>query len=140
MSIRTNAKSVGKNDAQSAEIVAGIRKEWLKASDERKQEIALDFKIGYMAGREKISLDAAEEIMAEGKVSKKNTGMIDRAYSGYRYHIVLGKTKPTTPVKHTRIQARVRESAMTFLSEFEGKDRAAKIKQARAVLQALLDQ
>lgn len=137
MSIRTNAKSVGKNDAQSAEIVAGIRKEWLKASDERKQEIALDFKIGYMAGREKISLDDAEAIMAEGKVSKKNTGMIDRAYSGYRYHIVLGKTKPTTPVKSMRVQSHLREAATSFLAEFEGETLADQITQAIRVLQAM---
>ena len=137
MSIRTDAKTIGSNDAKSFETAAALSKLWHKSRPEVKQEIALDFKIGYMAGREKISLDAAEEIMAEGKVSKKNTGMIDRAYSGYRYHIVLGKTKPTTPVKSMRVQAHLREAATSFLAEFEGETLAEQIAQAIKVLQAM---
>ena len=56
MSIRTSAKSIGNNDAKSQDLATAIRKAWLKASDERKAEIRLDFMIGHMSGRERFSL------------------------------------------------------------------------------------
>ena len=57
MSIRTSAKSIGNNDAKSADLASAIRKAWLKASDQRKAEIRLDFMVGYISGQERISLD-----------------------------------------------------------------------------------
>ena len=136
MSTRTDAKSIGNNDAKSAEIAAGIRTKWLKASDEKKREIALDFKVGYIAGRDRLSISDAEAVMAEGKVNERNTKMISRAVSAFNYHVVNGKTKPA-PQRHTRIQAHVREAATTFLAEFEGETLAEQIAQAIRVLQAM---
>lgn len=137
MSIRTDAKTIGSNDAKSFETAAALSKLWHKSRPEVKQEIAVDFKIGYIAGREKVSLADAERIVAEGKTSKANTAMIDRAYSAYRYYIVQGKTKPTTPVKSMRVQAHLREAATSFLAEFEGETLADQITQAIKVLQAM---
>ena len=55
MSIRTTAKSIGNKDAQSKALASAIRKAWLKASDERKAEIRLDFMVGYISWQERIS-------------------------------------------------------------------------------------
>ena len=138
MSIRTTAKSIGNNDAKSADLASAIRKAWLKASDERKAEIRLDFMVGYISGRERNSLSEAEAIIEAGKgASKAHAQSIDRASSAFRYHIVQGKTKPKAPEQHARVSKAHREAAMAFLGEFEGENRAEQIKQAIAVLNAL---
>ena len=138
MSIRTTAKSIGNKDAQSKALASAIRKAWLKASDQRKAEIRLDFMVGYISGRERISLSEAEAVIKAGKgAGKRNAECIDRASSAFRYHIVQGKTKPSAEPSHTRVSKAHREAAMAFLGEFEGENRAEQIKQAIAVLNAL---
>ena len=138
MSIRTTAKSIGNKDAQSEALATAIRKAWLKASDQRKAEIRLDFMVGYISGRERISLSEAEAVIKAGKgAGKRNAECIDRASSAFRYHIVQGKTKPSAEPSHTRVSKAHREAAMAFLGEFEGENRAEQIKQAIAVLNAL---
>ena len=70
MSIRLSAKSIGNKDAQSEALATATRKAWLKASPERKAEIRFDFIVGYMAGRERISLSDAEAIFEAGKIGR----------------------------------------------------------------------
>ena len=45
--------------------------------------------------------------------------------------------KPATPKSHGRITREAREMGMNFLSNFEGKDRAAQVRAAIALLKAL---
>ena len=135
MSTRTSAKSIGNNDARSAEYAASIRKAWLKADPETQAEIAADFKIGYIAGRERISLSDALAIFEAGKgagVPKKHVAMIDRAVSGFNYHIRNGKTKPSAEPKSFRVQRDLREAAEAYLKLFDNNATAA-IKVLRAV-------
>ena len=135
MSTRTSAKSIGNNDARSAEHAASIRKAWLKADPEKQAEIAADFKIGYIAGRERISLSDALAIFEAGKgagVPKKHVAMIDRAVSGFNYHIRNGKTKPSAEPKSFRVQRDLREAAEAYLKLFDNNATAA-IKVLRAV-------
>lgn len=47
------------------------------------------------------------------------------------------ETKPATPKSHGRITREAREIGMDFLSNFEGKDRAAQVRAAIALLKAL---
>ncbi len=142
MSIRVTAKSIGKNDATSSEIAATIRAAFNKASAERKAEIMADFKIGYIAGRERISLSDAQGIFEAGKgkgATKAHIAMIDRATSGFNYHIRDGKTKPKSaePVKRMRVSTERRELAMDFLGNFKGENLQEQIEQAIALLNAL---
>ena len=142
MTIRTNAKSIGNNDAKSADLATAIRKAWLKASDERKSEIRLDFIVGYIAGRDRLSISDAEAIVEAGKgegVPAKHKAMIARAVSGFIYHIRDAKTKPSTEARHARtiVSKAHRAAAMDFLGNFEGETLAEQIKAAIAVLNAL---
>ena len=140
MSIRTNSKSIGNNDAKSATIAATIRKAWLKAKPEAQAEIAAEFKIGYIAGKERISLSEAQAIFEAGKgAGAINPGAIDRAYSAFVYHIVQGKAKPVpqAPKKRNRYSAELREAGMDFLANFEGENLNEQITKAIALLNAL---
>jgi hypothetical protein len=140
MTIRTNAKSIGNNDAKSADLATAIRKQWLKASDERQAEIRLDFMVGYIAGRDRLSISQAEGIVEAGKgegVPEKHKAMIARAVSGFIYHIRDGKTKPSTEASHARVSKAHRALAMDFLGNFEGETLGEQIRQAIAVLNAL---
>ena len=136
MSIRTNAKSIGNNDARSAELATTIRKAWLKAKPEQQAEIAAEFKVGYIAGRERISLSDALAIFEAGKgagAPKAHIAMIDRAVSGFNYHIKHGKTKPAAaPVKSMRLSADVRQAAKDFLAMFDNVADAKKALEAVA--------
>ena len=132
MSTRTNAKSIGNNDAKSASIAAEIRKAWLKAGPEKRAEIAREFKIGYISGKERISLSQAEAIFEAGKGANAiDPGAIDRATSGFNYHIAQGKAKAEKAVKRMRLSAETREVAEAYLSWFDSVDDA--IKALRAV-------
>ena len=134
MSIRLSSKSIGSNDAKSADLAASIRKAWLKADPETQAEIAADFKIGYIAGRERISLSEALAIFEAGKakgVPAKHVAMIDRAVSGFRYHIVQGKAKPSEP-KSFRVQRDLRVAAQDYLAHFESVADAIKVLRAVA--------
>ena len=140
MSIRTTAKSIGNKDAQSKALASAIRKAWLKASDERKAEIRLDFMIGYISGQERISLSDAEAVIEAGKakgVPKTHSAWIDNASSAFRYHIVQGKTKPSAEPSHARVSKPHREAANWFIEQFEGEKRNQQIDAAIAVLRAL---
>ena len=139
MSIRLSSKSIGSNDAKSADLAASIRKAWLKADPETQAEIAADFKIGYIAGRERISLSEALAIFEAGKakgVPAKHVAMIDRAVSGFRYHIVQGKAKPSEPKpsepKSFRVQRDLRVAAQDYLAHFESVADAIKVLRAVA--------
>lgn len=137
MSTRTSAKAIGNNDARSAEYAVGIRKDWLKATNnpEKQAEIAADFKIGYIAGRERISLSDALAIFEAGKgagVPKKHVAMIDRAVSGFNYHIRNGKTKPSAEPKSFRVQRALRDAAQAYLQHFDSVADAIKVLRAVA--------
>lgn len=135
MSTRTSAKSIGNNDSKSADLAASIRKAWLKADPETQAEIAADFKIGYISGRERISLSEALAIFEAGKgagVPKKHVAMIDRAVSGFRYHIVQGKTKPSAEPKSFRVQRDLRDAAQAYLQHFDSVADAIKVLRAVA--------
>ena len=135
MSIRTTAKSIGNKDAQSEALATATRKAWLKASPERKAEIRFDFIVGYMAGRERISLSDAEAIFEAGKgkgASKAHIAMIDRAVNGFAYHIVAGKSKPSAePKSSKRYSPELRKAAEAYLKKFDS------VAEAIAVLRAV---
>ena len=140
MSIRTNAKSIGNKDAQSEALAIAIRKAYKKAQPEAQAELTREFKIGYISGREKVSLAVATKIFEAGKGTDAiNVAAIDRATSGFNYHIVskLTATEPPKKKKHTRISAEQREWAMGFLGNFEGESLQEQISKAIALLNSL---
>ena len=135
--VRADAKSIGNNDAKSSDLAIAIRKAYAKAKPEAQAEIAFEFKVGYIAGRERISISDAQAIFEAGKGADAiNAGAIDRAVSGFRYHIIDGKTK-AAPAKQMRISSEARAIAMDFLGNFEGKNRTEQITKAIALLNAL---
>lgn len=135
--VRADAKSIGNNDAKSSDLAIAIRKAYAKAAPELQAEIAFDFKVGYIAGRERISLSDAQAIFEAGKGADAiNAGAIDRAVSGFRYHVIDGKTK-AAPAKQMRVSAERRAVAMDFLGNFEGESLQEQIKAAIALLNAL---
>ena len=129
MSIRTNAKSIGNKDAQSEALAIAIRKAYAKAKPEAQAELAREFKIGYISGREKVSLAVATQIFEAGKGADAiNVGAIDRATSGFNYHIVSKlETKPAEPVKSMRLSRDVRAAAEAYLAQFESVAEAIKV-------------
>jgi hypothetical protein len=140
MSIRTNAKSIGNKDAQSEALAIAIRKAYAKAKPEAQAELAREFKIGYISGREKVSLAVATKIFEAGKGADAiNVGAIDRATSGFNYHIVSKlEAKPApAPAKHKRVSTERRALAMDFLGNFKGENLQEQIKEAIALLNAL---
>jgi hypothetical protein len=131
MSIRTSAKSIGNNDSKSEALAASIRKSWGKAKPEKQAEIRLEFMVGYIAGRERISLSEAQAIVEAGKGSGAiNPGAIDRATSGFRYHVMQGKTKPE-PKTSKRYSPELRKAAQAYLAKFDS------VGEAIAVLRAV---
>ena len=139
-SVRTNAVSIGKKDAQSEALAVSIRTAYAKAKPEAQAELAREFKIGYISGREKVSLAVATQIFEAGKgVNAINAGAIDRATSGFNYHIVskLDNKPAPAPVANKRVSKQARALAMDFLGNFEGENLQEQIKQAIALLNAL---
>ena len=128
-SVRTTAVSIGKKDAQSEALAIAIRKAYAKAKPEAQAELAREFKIGYISGREKVSLAVATQIFEAGKgVDAINAGAIDRATSGFNYHIVSKlETKPAEPVKSMRLSRDVRAAAEAYLAQFESVAEAIKV-------------
>jgi hypothetical protein len=128
-SIRTNAVTIGKKDAQSEALALAIRKAYAKAKPEAQAELAREFKIGYISGREKVSLAVATQIFEAGKgVNAINAGAIDRATSGFNYHIVSKlETKPAEPVKSMRVSRELRAAAEAYLEQFDSVDEAIKV-------------
>jgi len=139
-SVRTNAVSIGKKDAQSEALAIAIRKAYAKAKPEAQAELAREFKIGYISGREKVSLAVATKIFDAGKGADAiNAGAIDRAYSGFHHHILskLDNKPASEPMANKRVSREARALAMDFLGNFEGKNLQEQIKQAVALLNAL---
>ena len=131
MSIRTSAKSIGNNDSKSEALAASIRKAWGKAKPEKQAEIRLEFMVGYISGRERISLSDAEAIIEAGKGAEAiNAGAIDRAASGFRYHVMQGKTKPESKTSK-RYSPELRKAAQAYLAKFDS------VGEAIAVLRAV---
>ena len=139
MSIRTTAKSIGNKDASTAELVIAIRKAYAKAKPDVQAEIRADFHIGYISGRDRVSISDAEAIWLAGKGEGAiNAPAIVRAVAAWKYHVTDHLAKPeTAPVKHKRVSAEQRAWAMDFLGNFEGESLQEQIKQALALLNAL---
>jgi len=142
MSIRTTAKSIGNKDASTSELAATIRKAYAKAKPEAQQEIRTDFHIGYIAGKDRVSISEAAAIWEAGKgAGAINAPAIARAVAAWKYY-VADHLKQATPApepepKSFRISREHRDLAMDFLGNFEGKNLAEQIKQAVALLNAL---
>ena len=128
-SIRITAVSIGKKDAQSEALALVIRKAYAKAKPEAQAELAREFKIGYISGREKVSLAVATKIFEAGKGADAiNVGAIDRATSGFNYHIVSKVvTKPAEPVKSMRVSRDLRAAAEAYLAQFDSVAEAIKV-------------
>ena len=134
MSIRTNAKSIGNKDASTAELAIAIRKAYAKAKPEAQQEIRRDFYIGYISGKDRVSISEAEAIVDAGKGADAiNAPAIVRAVAAWKYYVAdhLKQAKPEQPAKRMRLSAEAREAAEAYLSWFESVDDA--IKALRAV-------
>jgi hypothetical protein len=137
--VRIEAQFIGKKDAATAEKIEAIRKAWLKATPEAQAEIVLDFKVGYISGRDRVSISQAEAIVAAGKGKDAiNAPAIVRAVAAWHDQVMKGVPKAdAAPAKHKRISSEARALAMDFLGNFEGKNRTEQIKQAIALLNAL---
>jgi hypothetical protein len=136
--VRSTAKSIGTNDANTATLAAEIRAAWVKAKPEAQAEIAFEFKVGYIAGRDRVSISDAQAIVEAGKGADAiNAPAIVRAVAAWNYHIVQGNAKPAQAQSHKRISKEARAWAMDFLGNFEGETLQEQIKQALALLNAL---
>jgi hypothetical protein len=136
--VRSTAKSIGTNDANTATLAAEIRAAWVKAKPEAQAEIAFEFKVGYIAGRDRVSISDAQAIVEAGKGADAiNAPAIVRAVAAWNYHIVQGKAKPAQAQTHKRISKEARAWAMDFLGNFEGETLQEQIKQALVLLNAL---
>jgi hypothetical protein len=138
-SVRTEAQFIGKKDAATAEKIEAIRKAWLKATPEAQAEIVLDFKVGYIAGRDSVSISQAEAIVAAGKGKDAiNAPAIVRAVAAWHDQVMKGVAKAkAAPAAHKRINKADRELAMNFLANFDGESLQEQIKHALALLNAL---
>jgi hypothetical protein len=139
MSIRNTAKSIGNKDASTAELAATIRKAYVKAKPDVQAEIRADFHIGYIAGRDRVSISDATAIWQAGKGDGAiNAPAIARAVAAWKYHVADHFAAPeSAPVKRNRISTEHRAMAMDFLGNFEGESLQEQIKAAIALLNAL---
>lgn len=140
MSIRTTAKSIGNKDASTAELAALIRKAYVKAKPEVQAEIRADFHIGYISGRDRVSISDAAAIWQAGKGADAiNAPAIVRAVAAWKYHVAdhLPTADAAPAQSRKRVSNEARALAMDFLGNFEGKNRTEQIKQAIALLNAL---
>lgn len=141
MSIRTTAKSIGNKDASTAELAVLIRKAYAKAKPELAQEIRADFHIGYISGRDRLSISDSEAIWLAGKGEGAiNAPAIVRAVAAWKYHVAdhfATATEPPKKKRHARISAESRALAMDFLGNFKGESLQEQIEQALALLNAL---
>lgn len=77
-------------------------------------------------------------VFFDGEESTRETRN-DAARKSWQRNVMVWFTpeKPTTPQTHARVSKAHRDLAMDFLSHFEGKDLAAQIRKAKALLNAL---
>jgi hypothetical protein len=139
MSIRTTAKSIGNKDASTAELAVLIRKAYAKAKPELAQEIRADFHIGYISGRDRLSISDAQAIWQAGKGEDAiNAPAISRAVAAWKYHVTDHLPKAdAAPAAHKRVSKEAKAMAMDFLGNFEGENLQEQIKKAIALLNAL---
>jgi hypothetical protein len=137
--VRSTAKSIGTNDANTATLAAEIRAVWVKAKPEAQAEIAFEFKVGYISGRDRLSISDAQAIVEAGKGADAiNAPAIVRAVAAWNYHIVSKlDAKPVAPAAHKRVNKADRAMAMDFLAQFDGESLQEQIKHAIALLNAL---
>jgi hypothetical protein len=137
--VRNDAQYIGKKDASTAEKIIAIRKAWLKAKPEAQAEIVHEFKVGYIAGRDRLSISQAEAIVVAGKGAEAiNAPAIVRAVAAWHDQVMKGvATATAAPAKHKRVSKEARAMAMDFLGNFEGKNLQEQIKHAVALLNAL---
>jgi hypothetical protein len=142
MSIRTTAKSIGINDAKNETAMVTYIKAYNKAKPEVQAEMRRDYQVGYIAGRGKVSMTESERILSNGKgaacESKAHNKLIDQATSSFSYYRTkFSPAQAATTTSHARISKQHRDAAKSFIEMFEGKDKAAKIQAAIAVLRAM---
>jgi len=138
-SIRNNAQFIGKKDATTAEKIEAIRKAYATAKPEAQAEIVHEFKVGYIAGRDSVSISQAEAIVTAGKGKDAiNAPAIVRAVAAWHDQVMKGVAKAkAAPATNKRISKAHKEAALAFLAEFEGETLAEQIKQALIVLNSL---
>jgi len=148
MSIKTKvdfdtfAFNIGEQSRLGREASKPLSVAFHNADEEQQRNLRIRWQLNHIRGSLKVSAKTAERILSNGKGEScecdEHRLAIDKSYSDFRYHIIRqseqGNDKPN---KSMRISREHREWANDFIAHFEGKDRAARINAAIALLRAL---
>lgn len=137
LAIRSFAANVGFMSSKVRTSADPYHAAYIKATPEQQSALRREWMLGHLEGQ---GFTKPERILSRGKakgVHPDTIKAIDRASSDFRYMVVRPVKTDTAPTKRQRVSSHLRESAMAFLSEFEGESLEEQIKQALAVLRSL---
>ena len=143
LSINRFAFNLGNANRLTREASMPFHKAYISATPEQQAHLRHEWQVGYIEGNLRVDAATAERILSRGKgagVKAAHILAIDVAYSSFRHHVVR-KTKAKAQaqaetVRH-RISTQMRETAMDFLGNFEGKNLEEQIHAAIKLLNAM---
>jgi len=141
------ALRVGKQAGMTRAAADPLHAAYTKAEPEQQADLRQRWMLNHVAGQIMVTtpdgdaaMKKAASIIAKGKgggATRAAIAMIDKAYSDFRYNIVRPTGKKPEQAARVKVPAAVRTAAMSFIAEFEGKNRNAQIDAAIAALKAM---
>ena len=137
LSIQQFAVNVGNHTTAIREAADAFHAAYVDATPTQQGALRKDWMLGHLEGQGVKDVERTFSLGKGAGAKPENVKAIDRASSDFRYYVVRPVKAKAAPVKAKRISTHLRESAMSFLAEFEGESLEAQIKAAMTVLNAL---
>ena len=131
---------LGNNDRLTHSASKPLHDAYIKGTPWQRNAMRKECMVAYIMGNLKVSETVADRILSQSRTerSEKEQKAYRVANERFTYHVsrTNAKVKPQE-AKSYRIDPKMRDTAMSFLAEFEGETLAEQIKAAKELLNAL---
>jgi hypothetical protein len=132
-----NLGSIGR---QTEEASKPLHMAYTKGDATQRTTMRRECMAGYIMGKLAVSDKVADRILSQTRTerSEKQQNAYKAANEQFTYHVSRTNNKVKPQAKSYRIDPKMRDTAMSFLAEFEGETLVEQIKAAKALLSAMV--
>ena len=132
--------NLGNNDRLTLDASKPLHMAYAKGDAWQRNTMRKECMVAYIMGNLKVLESVADRILSQTRTerSDKHQKAYRIANERFTYHVSRTNNKVKPQAKSYRIDPKMRDTAMSFLAEFEGKTLVEQIKAAKALLSAMV--
>jgi hypothetical protein len=132
--------NLGNNDRLTLDASKPLHTAYAKGDATQRTTMRKECMVAYIMGKLAVSDKVADRILSQTRTERgeKQQNAYRLANERFTYHVSRTNNKVKPQAKSYRIDPKMRDTAMSFLAEFEGETLVEQIKAAKALLSAMV--